>query len=232
MIEAGKKDHLQNLSEYVKLNYKADIFLYIKETKSKLHTLDFSLVPTLCSREALIYWYPVHVNSNEQFNFCHPWADCVISKDYYPEFLEKSTAIVRKYKMEQYLIRYSAFNDRHTFDTYGSYVTRKIESNTKRYFPLSLDLDDSNDYSYILGIFPSVPLTEVDRATHMINEIDNLLYSMGGKRYLYGYHDLSPQQIEQHFGKDIIEKWNKIKTELDPKHLLNIGVIEHLDTLT
>ena len=32
------------------------------------------------------------------------------------------------------------------------------------------------------------------------------------------------------FGKNIIKKWQKIKDELDPNHLLNIGVIENLDT--
>ena len=53
---------------------------------------------------------------------------------------------------------------------------------------------------------------------------------MNGKQYLFGLHNLSHDQIEKHFGKNIIKKWQRIQDELDPNHLLNIGVIEHLDT--
>jgi len=62
----------------------------------------------------------------------------------------------------------------------------------------------------------------------MTKELTNALYDLGGKRYLYGYHDLTKKQVEKHFGRDVIEQWQKIKDWLDPKHLLNIGVIEHL----
>jgi FAD/FMN-containing dehydrogenase len=52
---------------------------------------------------------------------------------------------------------------------------------------------------------------------------------MGGKRYLYGIHDLSREQVEKQFGRSVIQKWQKLKDKLDPKHLLNIGVVEYLD---
>ena len=63
----------------------------------------------------------------------------------------------------------------------------------------------------------------------MDDALTNLCYEMGGRRYLYGYHKLTRDQIVKHYGTETIAAWNKIKDTLDPKHLLNIGVIEHLD---
>ena len=80
-----------------------------------------------------------------------------------------------------------------------------------------------------IGVMPTVPSDRIDKALCVSKEITDMTYEMGGKRYLYCIHDLTKEQVEQHFGRETIEEWQSIKDRLDPKHLLNIGVIEHLD---
>ena len=75
----------------------------------------------------------------------------------------------------------------------------------------------------------SVPMEKIRLAETAIDEMTKLCYELGGKRYLYGRHNLTVEQVVAHYSKEVIFKWNTLKKKLDPNHLLNLDVIEHLD---
>lgn len=189
---------------------------------------DVSLHASTWSKERLVYYYPISNHAN-QMDMSHPWQDFIIPKDQYLNFTDNAERIIFKNGMKDYLIRQKALHNHLDVSGITSYSLGRL-SNGENFFPLSLDLPGKNDSALVAGIFPTVPSQDVDRAILMTKELSDLIYSLGGKRYLYGLHQLTKGQVEQQFGRTVIENWQKLKDELDPKHLLNIDVIEHLDS--
>jgi FAD/FMN-containing dehydrogenase len=112
-----------------------------------------------------------------------------------------------------------------------SFVTFVIKKHPTDVFPVALDLANEPEAALGLAIMPDVPASLRKEALAMDDELTNLCYAMKGRRYLYGYHNLTREQVVQHYGADVIAKWNKLKQALDPKRLLNVGVVEHLDEM-
>ena len=110
----------------------------------------------------------------------------------------------------------------------GGYGIRNIGLTKKLKYPLTLDFDNEPVAIHV-GSCLTVPPNLVQVATDAIDSLTKILYEIGGKHYLYSYHSLKSEHLEKHYGRDTLDKWQSIKDQHDPKHLLNIGVIEHMD---
>lgn len=181
---------------------------------------------TKLGKRDFVYYFPFQGNS-EQMDLAHPWCEFIMKREVYPEFLREMRRIVERYGMQKYLLRQSIRNGLE-FRLFGGYGIKRLTKN-EEFFPLSLDLPKERDYALLASMIPSVPSSEMPKVKAMTKELHAMLFEHGGRIYLYGYHDLTKHQLEKQFGRETIHHWQKIKDKLDSKHLLNIGVIEHLD---
>ncbi|MDP2641623.1 MAG: FAD-binding oxidoreductase [Candidatus Yanofskybacteria bacterium] len=187
------------------------------------HSMDIGARTHHLKKLQVVYFYP-QFDGEIQLDRCHPWGDYAVPEGRYRDFMAFVKSAISKYKMEKYLIRETGFHHQLDAPLLGTYPIRRITDT----FPLTLDIP-GEEYGFAVSILPTVPSQEVDRATAMNQVIIDAVYGMGGRMYLYGLHQLTKKQIQRHFGSSVLEQWQNIKDELDPKHLLNIGVIEHLD---
>jgi len=224
--ELDKPEVSKELIKYIKDKYRDDFTVYWMEKLKKEHDLDISWKVKQISKEDLVYSYPKNLKYN-QLDLCHPWSDYILSPSRHVEFMKAAEKIIEKYDMVKYVMKTSILHGRLDLDLLVSYGIKRM-SGTGDFFPLSLDLENE---SYVLGtgVMPTVPSQEVGKSLKMVKELTDLVYDLDGKRYLYGIHSLSRPQVEKQFGRKAIQAWQKIKDKLDPKHLLNIGVIEQLD---
>jgi FAD/FMN-containing dehydrogenase len=142
----------------------------------------------------------------------------------------KAKEIIAMRGFEKNISKQSIFHGLVNVDSFVTFLIRKKNDD----FPVALDLPGDREVSMGLAIMPDLPIEEIERLPdllEMCDELTNLTYEMGGRRYLYGYHKLTRQQVIQQFGMDVIRKWNDLKKEVDPNGLLNMGVIRHLDEL-
>ncbi len=197
----------------------------VTEKVGEPYNFDLSFGSKYIKKKDIVYFYPQSEEDIDYNDLCHPWSDYAISGPDYVEFLKEAKVVIRRFGMEQFLMKQHFLNDSYVADFVGCYV---LKNNKETYFPLSLDLE-GEDFTYVLSIMPNVPPSYVKDALDMVSDLTDLCYELGGKRYLYGIHGLSQLQVEKHFGKDIIQKWAELKQKYDPRKLLNIGVIENLD---
>lgn len=209
--------------EFIKKNYGRGVKFYVRDKGKLNQETDLTFRACTFPKDDLVYYYPKWKGSKE--NVIHAWSDYIIDPKDYPLFLEETKRMLRKYKIDQYIMRDSVFHRLIDLQMLLTYSIKKQSSD----FPLSLDLPQVTDYSYGLGVMPTISKNKLEDTHKFIQELTDLVYQLNGKRYLYGVHDLTLPQVIKQFGQTNIEKWQKIKDKLDPKHLLNIGVIEHLD---
>ncbi len=202
-----------------------EIEFSVTEKVGDPNNFDLSFGSKYIKKQQLVYFFPQSDEDVEYTDLCHPWSDYAVSGPDYIEFLKEAKVVIRRFGMEQFLMKQHFLNDSYTADFVGCYI---IKNNKETFFPLSLDLE-GEDFTYLLSIMPTVPPSYVKDALDMVSDLTDLCYELGGKRYLYGVHGLTQVQLEKHFGKDILQKWGELKQKYDPRKLLNIGVIEHLD---
>jgi cytokinin dehydrogenase len=205
-----------------------DLHFYIEKGQTKDVNVEISLSPQVFSKKDFIYYYPKFSKSN-QLDLCHPWSDYVIGKKQHQTFLKEVNSLLEKYDMAQYVAKQSVLHNSINIDVLLSYCVRNISAVTGRKYPLSLDLNNKDDFVFDVAFVPTIPSEKVKQSIAMNEEITDLVYELGGKKYLYSQHNLSRHQVEQHFGREVLERWQQLKDKYDPKRLLNIGVIEHLD---
>jgi len=220
--EISKKNDLAEFSNLIHSEFNADAVVFWKEQDKD--SIDISLGRQTSTKRSVVYWYP-KPQKEAQLEYSHPWTDGVIPKKHYLEFVAETRKLVKKYNMEECLIRQSFWHDKMTLSLMGVYLIKNMGNN----FPLSLDLHKGEEYSMCVNLLTNVPIKKIKNSLSLSKDVANLFYDFGGKFYLYGYHQLTKKQIQQHFGQKTINQWNGLKDKLDPKHLLNIGVIEHLD---
>ena len=226
--DIDKNSDISEFVDYIKNEYHDDFIIFAKEKNHSNAEIDVTQNFVTMPKRDFVYFYPKYYKEN-QLKLYHPWSTFILDRKHYPLFMEEAEKIIYKYNMQKYLMKESVLHNLITADIFISYVLKNIFNN-KEFFPLSLDLPQEKDYALAPNILPSVPLEKIKEGIAMTKELTNLAYELKGKQYLCGLHSLSQNQVEKHFGKNIIKKWQKIKDELDPNHLLNIGVIEHLDT--
>lgn len=226
LIEVDAKTNVKNTIQYIKKTYHQDFMFFVQDRKQKDFNTDISFKTHTFPKKELVYFYPKQ-KGHDQLSLLHPWADFIIPPSQYQVFVSETRKVLKKYELGQYLVKESLMHDMVNLDVLVNYAIKKIPA--KIDFPLSLDLPEVSDFSYSLGVMPNIPPSQIEIAMTAAKELTDLIYELKGKRYLYGVHKLSKKQIVQQFGKKTIAKWQDLKDELDPKHLLNIGVIEHLD---
>lgn len=170
----------------------------------------------------------------------HPWNDCIVPLENYDAFMSKAKAIISDAEFEKNISKQSIFHGLVNVDSFVTFLIRKMnpapdpvrfpEGNE---FPLALDLPGERDVSMGLAIMPDLLAKDVSRLPQMLAMCDaltDLTYEMEGRRYLYGYHNLTRQQLIRQYGggalgEMVIRKWNDLKKRTDPKGLLNSGVL-------
>jgi FAD/FMN-containing dehydrogenase len=170
----------------------------------------------------------------ERADTMHPWNDCIVPLEHYQKFMDEAKAIIAECGFEKHISKQSIFHGLVNVDSFVTFLIRKMkpEPDPNVYpegneFPLALDLPGNRPVSLGLAIMPDLLAEERHRLGDMLRMCDrltDLTYRLGGRRYLYGYHRLTMDQLELQFGADTIREWNRIKRDLDPKGLLNMGV--------
>lgn len=232
IVEVNEKDDIINIVHNIKQRFNQDFLFFLKDGSSAHNPISLSSEVGTLHKRTVVYHHPKYTHKKQnQLNLCHAWSDYLLSKKQYPIFMEKSREIIKKYDLAKYSLKEPIFQNHFDVDVALTYCLKQLVKNSKDFFPLVLDLPRNRDYCFSEGIYLTVPSEEVEKSIAMINELTNLVYDLDGKRYLYGLSNLTPLQVEKQFGKDVIKKWQKIKDKLDPNHLLNIGVIPHLDNI-
>lgn len=229
MMEADTLKEAKAKIRHMHKAYCQDLVFIVKETpEDAISNVDLGFKTRLLPKADLVYHYPKSSKLN-QLDLYHPWSDYVVGFENYPAFMEEAAKIIHKYDMKKNFIHDSFFYHLIDLDLLLTYTGKCLTKDSKANFPLSLEIPRAKEFFCAVGVMPTVSSGDVAKALAMIGELTDLVYSLGGKRYLYGIHNLTKKQVEQQFGLDVINKWQEIKNKLDPKHLLNIGVIEHLD---
>jgi FAD/FMN-containing dehydrogenase len=141
--------------------------------------------------------------------------------------VKEAKRIIVRHGLKKNIAKQSVFGGLLNMD---SFVTFLIKKRSDR-FPVALDLPNEDKMAMGIAIMPDVLASSRADALQMADELTRLCYDMKGRRYLYGYHDLKRDEVVKHYGTDVISKWNALRREVDPKGLLNPGVIPHLDDL-
>ncbi len=238
---------IKEIARRVRIRYPCGIMLFMKVKNSNL---DVSLEPTTFEKRELVYFSPRAENFfvylvqracqlltgglfrclpqlGERRGTKHPWNDCIVPLERYGDFMGECKRIIVRHGFKKYISKQSIFHGLVNVDSFVTFLIRKRNPYADE-FPVALDLPGERKVSMGLAIMPDLPPNEVDRLPSMLemcDELTDLTYAMGGRRYLYGYHRLSTTQLRQHYGDSVIRHWNGLKRELDPKGLLNIGVI-------
>ena len=74
------------------------------------------------------------------------------------------------------------------------------------------------------GVLPAIPARFWEQVRPMLDNLSRMSILMGGKRYLSGYIDFTPEEWREHFG----EQWAPfcaLKWKYDPDGLLNPGFL-------
>jgi len=243
-VDDYRRAALRPIASTIRTNYSGGIVMFMRLKDSNLNV---DLEPAAFEKRELVYFSPAAQNfwvnlgncifdvllgikpfkQPEDLELRHPWNDCILPQANYNDFIKQAKIIITKAGLSKYISKQSIFHGVVNVDSFVTFVIKKISSD----FPVALDLPNEPQAALGVAIMPDVPETLVKTAKGMCDALTDLCYAMGGRRYLYGYHNLSPAQVRQQYGDSTIAEWNKIKADLDPKHLLNIGVIEHLDEL-
>jgi len=227
IVELEKGQEPEKILKNIKNSLGEDFMAYadLSEREENIFSVDISLKKQIMEREKLVYWYPDAGLSGE--GIVNPWSDYFIPLEQYPRFFKEARTIIDRYSLRKYLLPQEV-NNLLTYHIDGGYMIRNNIENNDKYKPLGLGKVEG-EFVYMYGIFLGMPKSEVGIAIKMIDEVTDLAYSLGGIRYLYGVHNLTRSQMEQHYGADTIKKWQELKSKTDPKMLLNIGVVPHLD---
>jgi FAD/FMN-containing dehydrogenase len=217
----------EDIFHQIKQLFNEDVTLVIRKDPTAMEGVDIGLNLQSLPKERLVYYYPGEHSTNG-LEMIHPWSDFIIPPSKYPDFIRESYKVIKENDIGKYIVSQLFFNNLVNIEVYITYVIRKIANTPDEFMPLSLDLQNE-DFVFMPSIMPNLPVNKIDSAMNVIKELTDLTFELGGKRYLYGIHNLSKEQIEKQYGGAVIQKWNTLKNKLDPRHLLNIGVIEHLD---
>jgi len=74
------------------------------------------------------------------------------------------------------------------------------------------------------GVLPAIPPRYWEQARPMLDNLSRMTTLMGGKRYLSGHIDFTPEEWSEHFG-DQWEPFRALKQRYDPDGILNPGFI-------
>jgi FAD/FMN-containing dehydrogenase len=244
-IDEIEQGALDDFDSYVKKTYHGGVVMYLDLKDSDIAT---RFEPMAFPKREIVYFSPAAQNfwvylldgvcdlligrkpfgarlNIENPNLLHPWCDCVLPRSSYNDFLKEAKRIIVKHGLKKNITKQSIFHGLLNMDSFATFLVKKRSNR----FPVALDLPNEDDMAMGVAIMPDVLASSRANALQMADELTGLCYDMKGRRYLYGYHNLTRDQVVQHFGADVISKWNALRREVDPNGLLNAGVIPHLD---
>ena len=224
MKEIKEGETIETVADALRATCHPEIGVYVVSDEGR--GIEFTLRHRTMPKQDVVYYYPK--NHEHQLSIVHPWVDFVLPLDAFEEFANKAGDLIVSYGVAPYLTKESLFHDSLDMDWFGGYVI-KNSSPPENKFPLAFELQNVGKYSVAFGIQPAVPREMIPSCLEMIQKLDDLAYSLGGKKYLYGVHNLTKDQINKQFGAEVVEKWSRLKKKFDPKNLLNIEAIENLD---
>jgi FAD/FMN-containing dehydrogenase len=243
-VDAG--ENTDELVKQVRADYGEDLSLYLKGGP-KIEGLDLAFEPRVFPKRYLVYftpreyplldglwnwlrsWMGLRWLLGRKPTVCRPWSDCVVTRAQYPQFMAGMREIIKKLDVGRYLEKSTVLHGLMNIDSTVTFVIKRQSQDPSQFFPLVLDLPNEPQHSLGVAIMPDVPRSELERGLRICRELTDLVYSCEGRRYLYGTHALTREQVEKHYGRSCLNQWQKLKDQNDPKHLLNIGVIEHVD---
>ena len=252
MVEVNEGEDPRLIGRQVRERYPAVLSAYL-EMKERGRA-DITLEPKTFAKETIVFFYPeaesfwIYLanrialkligkpifHPRSRLDFKNPWCDCIVSRENYTPFVLETKRIISKYGMGKLLEKQSMFHGLINIDSFVTFGVKRLSPDPEKFYPLALDLPDELEHALGVAIMPTLPPDEedlLDKAMSMCKELTELTYSDGirGRRYLYGYNILTRDEIERHYGRDVLQNWQLLKDRLDPKHLLNIGVIPNLD---
>jgi FAD/FMN-containing dehydrogenase len=218
----------QYAEKLVKDNFHPLVPMHLTEEKigKHIHDLDLSFKKVSVSKQELVYAYPTPAHE-DQLSGLHPWSDYIVSIDSFKDFMNKASELLEKYDMSKYILKEGLLSSVFDIPLLTIYTCKKDSADFD--YPLVPNYGIPGEYCFAISFLPTVPLEKLDDAVKMTNELTDFCYSIGGKRYMYGLHNLSREDVEKQYAPKDIERWNELKKVYDPKNLLNIGVIENLD---
>lgn len=246
-IEEVDGPSLKEIDSYVKNTYHGGVVMYMDLKDSDIG-LRFD--PVAFPKREIVFFSPAAKNfwihlldgvcdmvvgrrpfaarlALEDPRLLHPWCDCILPRPAYDDFMMEAKRIIVRHGLRKSITKQSVLHGLLNID---SFVTFCIRRHSDR-FPVALDLPGEDDTALGVAIMPDVLAPSRDAALRMGDELTDLCYRMNGRRYLYGYHSMSREQVVRHFGAGVIARWNALRRQVDPRGLLNPGVIPHLDEL-
>ena len=134
----------------------------------------------------------------------HPWMEVVLPWSAAPDFLE------------------TVLPDLSPGVNVGGHVLLWPARRSVSEVPLFMHPDE--EYLVGFGILPAVPPKMWEQARPRLDAASQLSVAMGGKRYLSGYIQFTPEEWRQHFG-DRWESFAALKKTYDPEGRLNPGFV-------
>ena len=216
IFESNKmEEEIENVKNKLYSGYK----IILKEHDQEY--FDFNFNYTEINKKQIFDYYPIDLKRNHILGI-HPWSDYIFNFENYQKFLPILREVIKNYDLEKYILTQSFLNGKISINMMPTYIGKYQGNN----FPLAPEVEKiEGKYSFGIGLMPTIPKSEIKKTLNAIHDLTKITYQLKGKRYLYGIHKLSDQELEYQFGGETLNKWFEIKKELDPKNLLNRGVI-------
>lgn len=203
-----KKD-LDNIKQKLGTN----LNFVLKENKKEYY--DFNFCYKEINKKTIFDYYPIDLKRNH-IEGIHPWSDYILPKDNYLFFLEEMRKVIKAYDLEKRIITQSFLNGLFRINMMPTYIGKNLKTG----FPLVPEIENE-DYSFGIGLMPTIEKSEIKKTLEAVYVLTDICYEAGGKRYLYGIHNLNEKQKEKQFGSSNLLKFRELKRLLDPKNLLN-----------
>lgn len=187
-------------------------------------SVSFSMKPTLNPKRYAVYVFPEEEPGTGERT--HIWHDYIVKKDEFVNFVEDARQMIINERLHDSLLKQPFFHGLLHVDMFGGYLFKHFETA----LPLVPEVR-SGAHSWHINLSQNVAREDVKKSLELANILTQRCYECGGKRYLYGTHTLTKEQVYLQYGHETIQKWNDIKHSTDPKALLNRGVIPHLDEM-
>ncbi len=214
-----ESNNMEQELEEVKKQLSSGYKIILKEHNQEY--FDFNFTYTEINKKQIFEYYPIDLNK-DHLQGIHPWSDYIFDFENYQNFLPILREVIKNYDLEKYILTQSFFNGKASINMMPTYIGKHLGND----FPLVPEVNKIiNEYSYGIGFMPTIPVTQIKKTLNAINDLTNITYQLKGKRYLYGIHNLNEKNLEDQFGRNVLDKWVKLKKETDPKNLLNPHVI-------
>jgi hypothetical protein len=216
MLILESNNMLVEMEELKKELEDAPLKLVLKEHPTEFFT--FGKKFEEINKKTIFEYYPIDLRKDHTKG-THPWSDYIFDFENYQKFIPFLRDVISHYDLEKYIITQTFFNGAMKINIMPTYICK----NLKKDFPLAPEVN--SDFSYGIGLMPTIPENHLEKSLEAIKVLTSETYKLKGKRYLYGIHSLSEENLINQYGENVLKNWRKLKKDLDPHNLLNSLVI-------